>query len=166
VIWSGEVAPPNSHYNLHQGAHTRSSKFKFKINLPNGHYYLQRAAIPNWMDSTALWRHINAFFSTAEKPSENITRLLFLMNMKGLNMGALSVKWTSFYVVYSGGCKCNSLWPASLRSSRTADRAYSFTKYVILCRTLPKFTLPPHGNLRIYYVFLINLILHEPRSIC
>jgi hypothetical protein len=37
--------------------------------------------------------------------------------------GALSVKWTPFYVVYSGGCKCNSLWPTSLRSSRTADRA-------------------------------------------
>jgi len=38
-------------------------------------------------------------------------------------LGTLSVKWTPFYVVYSGGCKCNSLWPASLRSSRTADRA-------------------------------------------
>jgi hypothetical protein len=35
----------------------------------------------------------------------------------------LSVNWTSFYVVYSGGCKCNSLWPASLRSSHTADGA-------------------------------------------
>jgi hypothetical protein len=90
----------------------------------------------------------------------------FIVVSTVVERGTLSVKWTSFYVVYSGGCKCNSLWPASLRSSRTADRAYSFTKYVILCRTLPKFTLPPHGNLRIYYVFLINLILHEPRSIC
>jgi hypothetical protein len=36
---------------------------------------------------------------------------------------ALSVKWTSYYVAYSGGCKCNSLWPASLHSSCTADRA-------------------------------------------
>ncbi len=28
----------------------------------------------------------------------------------------LSVKWTSFYVLYSGGHKCNSLWGVSLRS--------------------------------------------------
>jgi hypothetical protein len=30
--------------------------------------------------------------------------------------GALSEKWTSFYVLYSGGHKCNSLWGVSLRS--------------------------------------------------
>jgi hypothetical protein len=33
----------------------------------------------------------------------------------------LSVKWNSFYVLYSGGYKCNSPWLASLRSGRHAD---------------------------------------------
>ena len=32
-----------------------------------------------------------------------------------------SAKWTSFYVLYSGGCKCKSLWPVSLRSGCYAD---------------------------------------------
>ncbi len=32
---------------------------------------------------------------------------------------ALSEKWTSFYVLYSGGHKCNSLWGVSLRSDFT-----------------------------------------------
>ncbi len=31
-------------------------------------------------------------------------------------LSALSEKWTSFYVLYSGGHKCNSLWGVSLRS--------------------------------------------------
>ena len=31
----------------------------------------------------------------------------------------LSKKWTSFYVLYSGGHKCNSLWGVSLRSGVT-----------------------------------------------
>jgi hypothetical protein len=35
----------------------------------------------------------------------------------------LFVKWTSFYVLYSGGHKCNSLWPVGLSSSRYADIA-------------------------------------------
>jgi hypothetical protein len=32
---------------------------------------------------------------------------------------ALSEKWTSFYVLYSGGHKCNSLWGVSLRPGVT-----------------------------------------------
>jgi hypothetical protein len=55
-----------------------------KIVWPNRQFYLQQAVTSDWMGCIALWEHIPAFFSRAEKPSENITRHLFLMNMKGL----------------------------------------------------------------------------------
>jgi hypothetical protein len=67
----------NSHYSL-QRATTPDP-----ASSPNCHYHLQRAVIPDWMGSTALRRHITAFFSRAEKHSEDITRHFFLMNMKG-----------------------------------------------------------------------------------
>jgi hypothetical protein len=48
--------------------------------------------------------------------------------------------------------KCNSLWPVSLSSGSYADIAWSLQKWVNMHPTLLKFTLPPHVNLRIYYV--------------
>jgi hypothetical protein len=51
---------------------------------PNCHYYLQRAVASNWKGSIALWKHIRAFFSRVEKPSDDINNRLFLMNKKGL----------------------------------------------------------------------------------
>ncbi len=46
----------------------------------NFHYYLQGAATPDWMSST-----YHGVFSRAGKPSDDKTRLLFLMNMRGLS---------------------------------------------------------------------------------
>jgi hypothetical protein len=37
----------------------------------------------------------------------------------------LPIKRTSYYVLYSGGCKCNSLWPVSFRSGRYDLRIYT-----------------------------------------
>jgi hypothetical protein len=37
-----------------EGSHIRSSKFKVKKSAQNGQYYLQRADILVWMDSTTL----------------------------------------------------------------------------------------------------------------
>ncbi len=52
---------------------------------PNCHYYLQRDVTPDCMDSLALWRHIGAYFSRVEKPSDDKNSRLFLMNKKGFN---------------------------------------------------------------------------------
>jgi hypothetical protein len=55
-----------------ESSHARPSKFKFKKSASNGQYYQQ-----TWMGSTALYEHIMAFFSRAEKPSEDINSRLF-----------------------------------------------------------------------------------------
>jgi hypothetical protein len=47
--------------------------------------------------------------------------ILFLCYINDLH--TLFVKWTSFYVLYSVGHKCNSLWPVGLSSSCYADIA-------------------------------------------
>ncbi len=55
---------------------------------PYCHYYLQQAVAPDWMGSIALCElkyTLNAVFSRVEKPSEDMTSRLFLVNIKGLN---------------------------------------------------------------------------------
>ncbi len=55
----------------------------FKKSAPDRHYYLQRAVKPNWMGSIALWEHIIAFFSRAEK----LTAIYFWWIRQGQNGG-------------------------------------------------------------------------------
>jgi len=45
------------------------------------------------ISSIALWEHITAFFSRAEKPSKDIYSRLFLMDKKGLNQYCLLRKF-------------------------------------------------------------------------
>jgi hypothetical protein len=90
------------------GCHTRPNKFKFEKSAQKGHYYLQQAVTSDPASSNskkvrqrpllyAAGCHIrldgqhcplrtyHGDFSRAEKSSEDITRCLFLINMKWLN---------------------------------------------------------------------------------
>ncbi len=64
------------------GCHGLPSKFTFLKSVPNGHYYLQRAVTFDWMGSIVLREHITAYFSWAEKHSEDKNSSYFLMNKK------------------------------------------------------------------------------------
>ncbi len=95
--WSGRVWQPTSDCNCHlahffnnlkrdkQPLYSQQRALIQNKSAPNCYYHLQRAVTPNWMGSIALWEHIRVFFSWSEKPSEEITRRLFLINMKGLS---------------------------------------------------------------------------------
>ncbi len=68
------------------GCHTRPGRSNLKKNhAPNLHFYLHGGVTPNSKGSIALWEHITAFFSRAEKPSEDLNGLLLFINKKGLN---------------------------------------------------------------------------------
>ncbi len=63
-----------------------------------------------------------AFFVISLRKVNNL--LIFALFCKFLKRShALSVKWTSYYALYSGGHKCNSLWAVSLSSGSYADIA-------------------------------------------
>ncbi len=57
---------PNSHYSLHLTQHACSNS---KERGTYGHFYLQRAFLPDWIGITALWGHITGvFFQGQKKP--------------------------------------------------------------------------------------------------
>jgi hypothetical protein len=56
---------------------------------------LKKAVIPDWMGSTG---HIMAFFSRAEKPSEDIPGRLFMMKKKGLTSVAFQNPELAFLI--------------------------------------------------------------------
>jgi hypothetical protein len=71
------LSAPNSYYCQQRAATPNAAKTVLKSAPNSHHYYCSGILYPTaCMGSTAL--------SRAEKPSEEITRRLFLMNIKGL----------------------------------------------------------------------------------
>ncbi len=81
------------------GCHTQPSKLKFEKNAPIGHYYVYAAACHTRLDGQYCpMRTYHGVFSRAEKSSDDITRCLFLKNMKWLNNESKLISYPPLYL--------------------------------------------------------------------
>ncbi len=75
--------------HLTHSPHTPNELKNIRVNIgPLG--YLQWAFILNWMGRHCPLRTYHCVFFKCRKPSEDIKRRLFFMNMKGLNISKFS----------------------------------------------------------------------------